>query len=445
MQLAALTARLEPHRRRPRWWVAYSGGLDSHVLLHLLAGLCRAGGWPPLAAIHVNHGLTPRADAWAGHCRRVCAALGVELVVAAVRVERRGGQGLEAAARAARYRAFTDALGGGELLLQAHHRDDQAETLLLRLLRGSGVAGLAGIPAQRPLGRGELLRPLLDCTRAELLDYARQQQLVWIEDDSNVDEGFDRNFLRHRVLPLLAGRWPGYRDTLARLCAQAAESAELLEALAGVDAAAAQCGDTLDAAACLALSPARQRNLLRHWLAQRGLPAPGRAQLEQLRAQLPAVADAELCVTWPGAEVRRHQGRLYAMAPLPAPPEDVDIAWSPPHALLPQALGELRAESASGRGLRAGGSYRVRSRRGGERCRPQGRAHSQTLKKLLQEAGVPPWWRDRLPLIYCGEQLAAVADLWVCEGFGAGVDEPGWVLHWRPPATSQIEQEGGFC
>lgn len=429
MDPTALAASLEPCRHGRRWWIAYSGGVDSHVLLHLVVALARAGGCPPLTALHINHQLNPRAPAWAEHCRRVCRALGVELRVIPVEVDRAGGQGLEAAARAARYAAFARLLGEDEWLLQAHHADDQVETLLLRLLRGAGLAGFAAMPATRALGRGRLLRPFLRTPRPELLAYARSQGLSWIHDDSNDDPRFDRNFLRHRVVPAIAGRWPAYRDTLGRASGQAAEAEALLRDLAQLDLAAAGRGAVLDVTACRALSPARRRNLLRHWLRERDLPPPSRAQLDQALSQLGAVSDAEVCVSWPGAELRRFRNGLYALAPLPAVAA-TDTPWHPPQALSISGMGTLRAHPAVGQGLRADRDYRVRNRRGGERCKPSGRAHSQTLKKLLQEAGIPPWLRDRLPLLYCEDELAAVGDLWVCAGYESGAGLPGWKLEW---------------
>lgn len=434
MDPTVLAAALEPYRQHRRWCIAYSGGVDSHVLLHALAILARGRLCPPLAAVHVNHRIHPRADAWAEHCRAVCAALGIELRVLEVDVPRADGRGLEAAARAARYGAFERVLEAGDVLLQAHHRDDLAETVLLRLLRGAGMTGLAAMPAGRALGRAELFRPLLSATRAELVAYAALHGLRWIDDDSNEDQRFDRNFLRHRVLPRLEERWPAYRVTLARASAQAAQADELARALADIDLAAAGRLDVLDVRACAALSPARQRNLLRHWLRKRELPLPDSEQLEQLLVQLEAVSDAQVCVSWPGAQVRRFRDALYAMSPLPPLPEAVDQPWEPSQVLVIPGLGALRATPSETGGLRADRAYHVRNRRGGERCRPLGRAHSQTLKKLLQEADVPPWRRDRLPLVFCGEVLAAVADLWVCADFAVPAGQRGWALQWTAPA-----------
>lgn len=428
--LAGLSASLEAHLTRPRWWIAYSGGVDSRVLLHAIASLRGVLSLPPLAVLHVNHGIHPRAAEWTEHCRAVCGALGVDFVAEAVRIGPTG-DGIEAAARAARYAAFARHVGAGELLLQAHHADDQVETLLLRLLRGSGMAGLAAMPVQRALGNGELLRPLLPYSREQLLDYARQHELQWIHDDSNDDPAFDRNFLRLRVLPLLAERWPAYRSTLQRAVDNAAEARASIGEVAAADLAVVADGATLRIERCLALSPARQRMLIAHWLAEQGLPPPSRAQLEQVLGMFTARDDAEPCVSWRGVEIHRFRGALYALPPLPEPPTDLDVEWRPDAALRIAGIGVLQAAAVDGAGLRADLAYRVRNRRGGERCRPLGRAHSQTLKKLLQEYVVPPWLRDRLPLIYCGNELAAVGDLWVCEGFQAPAGAAGWCLEWR--------------
>jgi tRNA(Ile)-lysidine synthase len=346
------------------------------------------------------------------------------------------GSGLEAAARTARYAAFARHVGAGELLLQAHHADDQAETLLLRLLRGSGMAGLAAMPRRRLLDReapggGELLRPLLAYSRAQLLDYARQHGLQWIHDDSNDDTALDRNFLRLRVLPLLAERWPGYRHTLQRSIDNAADASELLREIAAADHLAVRAEDgSLRVDRYLELGASRRPGLLGHWLGLQRLPSPSRAQLAQVLALCAARDDAKPCVRWPGVEIHRFRGSLYALPPLPALPATVDSEWRPDEPLQLPGLGELRAMPVSGAGLRADRAYRVRNRRGGERCRPVGRAHSQTLKKLLQEHAVPPWLRDRLPLIYCGDELAAVGDAWICDGFQAPADATGWRIEW---------------
>jgi len=419
-------------------WVAYSGGVDSHALLHALASLrpelsCRIG------AVHVNHGLQAAAAAWDAHCRAVCAALDVPYVALRVDARAAAGESREAAARTARYAVLKHWLPPGDCLLTAQHQDDQAETLLLQLLRGSGVKGLAAMPRHSPFGGGHLLRPLLECAHDALVDYAVTHRLTWVDDPSNQDISLDRNFLRHQGLPALRRRWPALSATLSRSARHCAEAARLLEELAGddLDRIAGAARATLPVSGLLMLSPERQRNLLRHWVAYRGATVPSAAVLAHIaRDILGSRADAEACVRWGSWELRRYRDRLHLLAPLPRQDLSEEIAWRPEAALeLPGAGGVLNASSCTGGGVKAaaiaGAAVSVRWRRGGERCRPAGRRHHHALKKLFQESGIPPWDRDRIPLVYIGAELAAVADLWVCEPFSAGPDEPGYTIHWH--------------
>lgn len=453
---AALADLLAPHRAAPRWWLALSGGADSVALLHLLTELRRQlpGPWPALTALHVHHGLHPAADSWSDHCRELCTLLHVELVEERAVVSTTGA-GLEAAARTARYAAFERHLGAGELLLTAHHRDDQAETLLLRLLRGTGIAGAGAMPESRPLGRGLLLRPLLGFSRAELLAYVREQRLIWVNDPSNENAAYDRNFLRLEIVPRLSERWPAAVAQLTRFAAHAREADELLQQLAAQDLEVARVADqrrALSITALRALGPARCRLLLRFWLQQMRYPLPNETQLAQVLAMFDAAPDSEPCVRWPGVEIHRYRDGLHAFAPLPDPQPGAEAPFLPPGPQPLTGAGLLQARAAAGHGLRADRHYRLRVRAGGERCRPLGRHHSQSLKKLLQEAGLPPWWRARLPLLWCDDELAAVADLWICEGYAAAANEPGWQLEWLRPGSeslarrcSRVEGEGGFC
>jgi tRNA(Ile)-lysidine synthase len=273
--------------------VGYSGGRDSHVLLHLMASL-RERLTVPLRALHVNHGLQEQAHAWAGHCRRVCTALDIPLTVLEVQCDLGSGASVEEAARDARYRAFEQSLAADEWLLLAHHQDDQAETVLLRLLRGAGVHGLAAMPLARRLGPGRLLRPLLDVPAGAIVEYADRQELSWIEDPSNRDPRFDRNFLRYQLLPQLAERWPGYQAPLVRAAEHAREAAELIDALAEMDLERCRSGSGLGLAAMRGLPAARQRNVLRLWLRRQGLRPPGQQRLQAgLQALLQAERDRE--------------------------------------------------------------------------------------------------------------------------------------------------------
>ena len=416
--------------------VALSGGADSIALLHALCQLREALAPAQVAAVHVHHGLHAEADAWESHCRRLCADLGVALVVVRVDGGAARGESPEAAARRARYQALASLVSDGEAICTAHHLRDQAETLLLQLVRGAGPAGLAGMPALAPLGEGWLARPLLDIGAQALHDYLARHHLPWLEDPGNADLRFDRNFVRHEILPHLERRWPGVQRTLARAACHQADSAGIARALAGIDLDAARgCSPgTLSAPALAALPAARARNLLRGWLAERGLPPAAATHLKGILEQLvTARADATPLVSWPGAEVRRYRDALYALPPMPAHDATRVIAWDP-GSLLELPHGALAAASARGRGLSvdrcARARVEVRFRHGGERFQPAGRRHCAALKKLLQTSAVPPWLRDRIPLVYVDGELAAVAGMWVGEGYAVMDPDCGWVLSW---------------
>ena len=422
--------------RANRLLVGYSGGLDSTVLLHLVRH-----GFPDatVVAIHVNHGLSPRAGNWQRHCASLCARWGVPLVAESVALS--PATGVEAAARAARYAVFERHLGAGDLLLQAHHADDQAETVLFRLVRGAGPRGVAGIPASRALGAGRIVRPLLEHRRAELEHYARERGLSWIDDESNSEARFDRNFLRLDVLPLLLERWPHAVAGLSASAGWCRDSDALLADLAREDLARAgerpeRLGWSLDLERLADLAPRRRGNLVRGWARWRALPLPGREALSALaRELLAARPDGNPEVRWPGASLRRHAGRLYLLPDIPATPLE-PLLWpdlSQPLAL-PGAF-ELRAtpDPLGPCLLPEGAALAVHWRRGGERCTPGGRHHSRPVKKLFQESNLEPWLRPHVPLVYCGGQLVAAGDLWVCEPFAASADTAGdcrWRFQW---------------
>lgn len=431
-----------------RFRVAYSGGLDSTVLLHALAAV-RDRLSADVTALHVDHGLHPASTSWTEHCRAQCEALRLDILVSRVEVVGADEEGLEAAARRARYDAFAAAMAPQDCLLTAHHRDDQAETVLLQLLRGCGPHGLAAMAPIDDFAAGYHARPLLDLERDSLLAYAEAAGLRWIDDPSNSDTRLRRNFLRHDIIPRLQQYWPALSRTLSRSARHAAAAATLLDERAAADLARLRGPQPymLSIAGLAALSRARADNLLRHWLHGLSLPLPSAAQLERLhRDVLPARVDAMPLLAWPGAEIRRYRGWLYAMAPLSPLDTAGEWRWDNPSVPLDLPDGSrLLAHARSGAGLSiariaVAGSVTVRFRRGGERCRPATSNHVRSLKKLLQGSGIPPWLRSRMPLLYVGGELAAVAGVFVVEGFQARAGEQGWEIQHLSAALLQVLQ-----
>lgn len=437
MKLSAANLPLQSHQSAPRWLIGYSGGVDSRVLLQLLVQLREQAPatTPELLAIHIDHQLQAQSGDWAQHCQRVCAGLGVNLIIEAVSIEREGGESLEALARGARYRVFEKHLQTDDVLLLAHHLDDQLETWFQRLLRGSGSLGLAAMAGQRNFGAGLLLRPLLDIPKSEILAFARLQELEWVEDPSNLDTGFSRNFLRRELLPKLEQHWPQYRQTLSRSLGLAQESAQLNRELAASDCQQAHVDPharVLPLEKVQLLSVARQKNLLRFWLQELGLPLPSLAQLQVIVDEvIHAAVDAEPLLKWGGFEIHRFRDQLHVLPELADFDPQREYHWQPGQALKLDNNGSLIAEPISAQGMKSLAAFTVRYRSGGERCQPAGRGHSQTLKKLFQEYAVPTWLRDRVPLIYDGDQLAAVANYWVCESYLAQPGEAGINISWN--------------
>ena len=414
--------------------VGLSGGLDSTVLLTLLAGMpaMRTHG---LRAIHVHHGLHPQADAWATHCQRQCDALGVPLVVVRVAVDAASGRGPEDAARIARHAAFAAHLQPGEVRALAHHRQDQAETFLLRALRGAGPEGLAAMRPLRSYGTGWLWRPLLDAGRDALLAYARLHGLAWIDDPSNDDLRLDRNFLRHQVLPLLRTRWPGADAALAHDAALQADAVELLDAQDARALASARTADphALSATAIAAMPVAQRARVLRRWIASLGLPplpAQGIASIES--DLLHARSDARATFAWAGARVQRWRDVLHAAAERPALPAGYDYTWDGHEPLQLPTGDRLALLRQDGSGFDA--PVRVHARAGGERIVLPGRTHSHALKHVLQELGVPPWERTRLPLLSDGDaRVLAAGDLVLSAPLDAWLRRHRARLTWARP------------
>jgi tRNA(Ile)-lysidine synthase len=415
--------------------VALSGGLDSMVLLHLAHEAARAAGLP-LFAFHVHHGLSPNAGSWVAHCAAAAAALGVGFDHREVTVEK-GRSGVEAAARKQRYAALGEMCRahGVDLLLTAHHLDDQAETVLLQLLRGSGPAGLSGMDAANRaptlLGDGAIVmaRPLLGVARAELEAYAALHGVDWVEDESNTDPRYTRNALRHQVMPVLAQAFPGFQRRIARSGAHAQSAQRLLIELAQQDLGACLDGDAIDLTRMRSLSADRIDNLLRHWFSQRGLGMPSTAWLDQMVAQLlSAREDAQPLVSHPEIDARRHRDRLYLVPKQPdlaglRDPDDEGIIvkhaqafrWNGEASMaFPDYGGVLHFEVGShgfDPAWLTGRPLAIDFRKGGERLKLAPNRPTRGLKQLFQAANVPVWERPRLPIVSSGAELLFAAGL----------------------------------
>ncbi|MDD1000414.1 tRNA lysidine(34) synthetase TilS [Pseudomonas sp. TNT2022 ID642] len=428
-----LLLNLEPWRNAAHWRIAFSGGLDSTVLLHLLASLAKSESLPALSAIHIHHGLQAAADAWPQHCQSVCDALGVPLLIERVKVQ--PGASLEQAARNARYAVFSSLTQANDVLLTGQHRDDQAETLLFRLMRGTGVRGLAGMPRQRPMGQGALIRALLDVSRAELEAYAQAHQLVWIEDPSNQDQQFSRNYLRHQVMPLLTGRWPQALASMARSAAHLREAQGLLDELAQIDLAHAAIAHefewlglpSLELAPLAALSAARQRNAISHWL-EPFTQLPDTDHWSGWTDLCDAAPDASPIWRLADGELHRSAGRLWWLSGGWLRTPVIGCEWQSPASAL--RLADNGRVMLSGQA--PSGPLQIRYRQGGEVMQIADRGH-RDLKRLLNERAVPGFVRGRLPLLFRGDELLAVANL-------PGLDghlQHGWKLHWLPTDEDQ--------
>jgi tRNA(Ile)-lysidine synthase len=411
--------------------VALSGGIDSMVLLDALAPLARARGIS-FSAIHVNHGISPHAETWATFCAEQCASRGVTLCTCRLALGPGRSANLEAVARQARYRALRAA--GVDVIALAHHVDDQAETVLLQLLRGAGPRGLSAMQRYQP-GTPALWRPLLDLTRVALAAYASERGLAWIEDESNANTHYKRNLLRHDISPRLAAHFPGYPATLARAAEHQAEASGLLDALAIEDAAAVALPGGLDCARLTALPPARARNLLRWYLRQQGLRSPSKARLADMLRQLVAARpDAHTRLEHDSAQIGCHRGLIAVHASSPSPSAFVCIWHGEPELAFPG--GTLTFEQVQGTGIAAAQvalhPVTLRSRVGGERLQLAANRPRRALKKMLQDTDMPPWQRQTLPLVWCGDRLAAVPGIGVDLAFQAARDESGWAVTWQP-------------
>ncbi len=417
--------------------IAYSGGLDSHVLLAQLIEI-NAKNPPvdqlPISAIYINHNIQPASTDWGDHCQSICETFSISFEVINVQALASKGENQEQKAREHRYRALAAKLESNHWLITAQHQNDQAETLLLQLLRGSGVDGLAAMPAQRVLGRGQHHRPLLNISQQEIQEYALNNHLSWIEDPSNQDEQNRRNYLRARIIPALQSLWPETTKQLSRSASWMAETQQLMTDIAQTDLDLCLEGEEkINILELNKLKFSRQKNLLRYWFHQRGFNRPGEDKLNIIFEQvINSATDSNPELNWQGCLIRRYQQYLYLYRDLPKKQKSWQVEWDGLSSLtIAKHWGSISVAEELGKGLSLkykGADLQVQSRKGGEICQPVERDHQRALKKLFHEYSVPPWYRDDWPLIYCDQQLVAVPGLFVCKGYEASPDEKGLVF-----------------
>jgi len=435
-------ARFNLGGQRQRIYVAYSGGVDSHVLLHLCALIPQFK--DKLSAVYVDHGLQAEAESWAGHCEQTANDLGVEFLTLRVNAQALQGESPEEAARNARYAALKSLMKVDAVLLLAQHREDQLETVLLQLFRGSGLPGLSGMPETMAFGVGVMLRPLLNTPKQTISDYAQMHQLRWVEDPSNQRNDYDRNFLRNAVLPLLKQRWPAIDKTVSRSAKHCADAQLLVEEVA--EALFVEVFNPADTTLCISRLTAhhlqQQQLIIRHWFRRLGLKMPTQALGKRILSEVvAAAAQRDPVLSAQGYSIRRYRNKLYCLTNLPgtalhlsvgrqAGKPDViqapsampqDTFWPVRQASIKTAYNQILSCVPASKGILRErwmcAKVEIRFRRGSEKICLPGRQGHHSLKNLFQEAGVPPWERDRIPLIYLDDRLAAVGDKWISAAF----------------------------
>lgn len=416
-----IASALTRHNAPRHIYIGYSGGIDSHVLLHLCASIPALK--DKITAVYVHHGLQAEAGSWARHCEKTAQALDLDFKVLRVQAAAKPGESPEEAARNARYNALKSLMITDDILLVAQHREDQLETVLLQLFRGGGLRGLSGIPRSMTFGPGVLLRPLLDVAKQAIDDYAKAHALAWVEDPSNQRNDYDRNFLRNDIVPLLKQRWPALDKTVARSAGHCADAERVIvEVVDDLMAAIFNAADsTLDISRLTAYPPLRQKLLIRQWFRRLGLKMPAQRVVERIQSEvLAAREDGDPVLVGSGYCIRRYRNKLYCLPPVEQE-IPLDTCWlngetslriTNRHRLayMPASTGILRERWESA-------CVEVRFRSGGEKIRLPKRSGRHALKKLFQEAGIPPWEREMMPLVYLDDRLAAVGDRWISAEF----------------------------
>jgi len=428
--------------RRQRFYIGYSGGVDSHVLLHCCASITQIKS--RITAVYIHHGLQSEADAWARHCEKTANDLELEFLALRVNAKSVPGESPEEAARNARYAALKSLMNADDVLLLAQHREDQLETVLLQLFRGSGLRGLSGMPECQAFGPGFMLRPLLNTPKQAISDYAQAHQLSWVEDPSNKSNDYDRNFLRNAVVPLLKQRWPALDKTVSRSAQHCADAQVLVDEVSDelFDAVFNPADKTLSISRLMEHHSHQQQLIIRHWFRHRGLKMPSQAKAGRILSEVvAATGHRDPVLSGQGYSIRRYRNKLYCLANLPGadlhlpeghqagrPDSNQTIqsaqqsrVWPMGQTSISITNNQTLAYKLSSKGILheqwQAANVEVRFRQGGEKIRLPGRAGHHSLKNLFQEAGIPPWERDVMPLIYLDGQLAVVGDLWISAAF----------------------------
>ena len=418
-----------------KYWIAYSGGMDSSVLLHLFYSISDKLN-KPVEVIYVDHGLNPKSQKWGKFCINQSQEYGFSFKELVIDEEYKKGESIEAWAREKRYELVNEAISDKDIVFTGHHQDDQVETFFLQALRGSGPRGLSSMPNLKKMNKGLLARPLLNYSRDALLQYAKNNNLNWCEDESNQKQQFDRNYLRQSVLPIVEARWPTYRDTINRLLNHQQEYTSLLDEVAGKDLKNSIGTENN----CLVLSKVndlsfiRQKNLIYFWLNKLNLDLPAAKHMNNIIHEIINIdTDKSPCINWTNVELRRYRDLLYAGKKMSNIDIESVIMWdiSKPVSFLEETLS---AQIVTGNGLSEhktkNSKLEIRHRQGGEKINPVNLNHSKTIKQLFQENGVLPWFRDRIPLIYIDENLAAIPGFCIDKNYAAQEDEAGWEIKW---------------
>jgi len=418
-----------------KFWLAYSGGMDSSVLLHLFyLNIDKIK--HQIEVLYVNHGLQLEANDWAVSCQKQCEKYDFPFTELKISESCPKGESVEAWAREKRYQLTEDIMNPGDVLFSGHHKDDQVETFFLQVLRGAGPRGLSAMPLIKKKKDTFFVRPLLNYSREEIKHYANQYGLNWQEDKSNSDSRYDRNYFRHKLSPIIENRWPAYRETINRVIRHQKETKLLLDefAIEDINSARHDNGLSLNINRIKMLSEARQKNLLFVWLEQLDLQIPGSRHIEKIISDIiNSDLDKSPCVNWADVEIRRYKNTLYALKAIQNYDVDTEFEWQP-KCILNIFEETLMAKQTIGVGISknkvSGTNFIIRFRKGGEKIKPGNSFHSKTLKQLFQERSVLPWYRNKIPLVYINDELAAIPGFCVDKKYMAREGEASWELHW---------------